>query len=196
MGPTRLKVVRNPSARRMGADAGQRGMIVRREEETDSQLAQTADGGLRLAVDADPEGGQHVGAAAAAGGGTRAVLGNCASGGGDDKGGSGGDIESLDRAGAGARGVQQLRGNCNGPHALVERIGKAGQLIRTFTLGDQQRQGRRDLGIGGFSGQHGADQLRGLVTGKVARRQQHWEATRSKWAWPMLLRRLVACSSS
>ena len=40
-------------------------MILRREQETDSQLAQTSHGGLRFAIDADPESGQHVGAAAA-----------------------------------------------------------------------------------------------------------------------------------
>ena len=118
----------------MGATRASAGWYCGAKRKQISQLAQTADGGLRLAIDADPEGGQHVGAAAAAGGGARAVLGNRASGGGDDEGCGGGNIEGLHRAGAGSRGVQHLRGNCHGQHALVERIGKAGQLIRISPL--------------------------------------------------------------
>ena len=81
-------------------------------------------------------------------------------------------LKVLMRAGASSCGVQQIGGNFDGQHALVERVGKAGQLIGTFALGNQQGKGRSDLGIRGFGGQHGTDQLRGLRAGKVARRQQ------------------------
>jgi hypothetical protein len=57
-------------------------------------------------------------------------------------------------------------------HALEEGIGKAGQLVRTFALGNQQGKSRGDLGIRGFDGQHGIDQLRGLGAGKVSPCQQ------------------------
>ena len=131
-GPTRLKMVRKPSARRSGFEGFHGGVIERREEEHEAGLAQALDGELGAKVDGNAESFEDICGAALRSDGAIAVLGYFGAGCGCHQGRAAGDVEGLRAAPAGAYAVDEFIafrvGERHGSDVLAHHIDEAGEL--------------------------------------------------------------------
>jgi len=133
-GPTRLKMVRKPSARR--------------EEEDEAGFAETLDGQLRREVDRDAESFKYVGSAAARSDGAIAMLGDAGSGGRSNERGTAGDVEGLRAAATSADTVDKLIalriGERHGRRVPAHDVHKASQFGSLLAAcGEDCQQSRR-----------------------------------------------------
>ena len=146
-GPTMFITVGMPSSRRTGPTCRIAGCISGANMKTMPASRSARSITVERDVDRDAERLEHVGAAALRGEGAVAVLRDPHAGARREQRGRRRDVERVDRAAAGAAGVDEIVRTVGRQvnHRAAERVRRAGDFVRRLALHAQADEQRRDL---------------------------------------------------